>query len=299
MATLLHVSSAAALPLRARSAVGRAPGSHVCIRSKRTSGEHALITFNADLGWTVRDLGSRNGTLVDGTPLGGGVRAPLNVGTELCFGEPSEVWRVQDLAPPAPMATDGNVWVQGEDGLLGVPDLEDPALIIEGTPRGWMCGDASVGDGQVLTHEGQSWTLHLPTALSATAAHGAVLLERCTMRCAVSADEEFIQVQVGLPGGAVDLPARSHHEVLLMLARRRLEDAADSDLASAEHGWMYRADLQKALRASANQVYIGLHRIRKEFEGLGIVDGHDVIETRRTTRQVRLAISDLNVRSLS
>lgn len=299
MALLLHVASGASLPLRARTGVGRAPSCHVHIPRKQTSGEHALITYAPEVGWTIRDLGSRNGTLVDGRPLTPGTRAPLAVGTLLCFGASTEEWRLESIDPPAVMATDGTVWVEGEDDLLGLPDLDDPALVIQGTPIGWFCADEPVHDGQVLSSNGRDWTLCLPSELSATASHGTALVKNCSLQCNVSADEEFIQVHVGLPDGTVELPPRSHHEVLLVLARRRLSDADEAAIGPIEQGWMYRADLQKALRASANQIYIGLHRLRKEFEALGIIDGHDVIEARRTTRQVRLAIDQLTVQSMS
>ncbi len=51
-----------------RVTLGRAPGNRIVIHDERASRQHAEI-FTTDAGWFVRDLGSRNGTLVEGSPL--------------------------------------------------------------------------------------------------------------------------------------------------------------------------------------------------------------------------------------
>ncbi len=48
--------------------IGRASSSQVVVRSERCSRQHALL-FHQDEGWILRDLDSRNGTLVDGKPI--------------------------------------------------------------------------------------------------------------------------------------------------------------------------------------------------------------------------------------
>lgn len=301
MATFLHVPTGESVYLRARSVVGRGRRAHVRSTSRRCSGEHALITYAPDgnaAGWTVRDLGSRNGTFLDGQVLPAGGRAQLKVGSEVCFGDEEEVWRLTSDREPVALATDGTVWVEGEIDLLGLPDLEDPQVIVERTPRGWFVGDEPVQDLHTVEVDGTTWTLHLSEELPATAEAGKLTLEQCGLRFAVSSDEEYVIVYPRLPDRELELAPRAHHELLLLLARQRLQDAADVDTPEAEHGWMYSTEVQKAVRASSNQVYVSIHRIRKEFAALGIVDGHDIVERRRTTRQVRIAIRDLTVQPL-
>jgi pSer/pThr/pTyr-binding forkhead associated (FHA) protein len=50
------------------------------------SGAHAQITYEARQGLTLRDLGSTNGTRIDGSPLGSHVVALTDTGQEITFG---------------------------------------------------------------------------------------------------------------------------------------------------------------------------------------------------------------------
>jgi pSer/pThr/pTyr-binding forkhead associated (FHA) protein/S1-C subfamily serine protease len=50
------------------------------------SGAHAQITYEARQGLSLRDLGSTNGTQVDGAPLGGRIVALSDTGQEITFG---------------------------------------------------------------------------------------------------------------------------------------------------------------------------------------------------------------------
>lgn len=54
---------------------------------------------------------------------------------------------------------------------------------------------------------------------------------------------------------------------------------------------MYRDDLRKELRMSTNRFYVSLHRLKKEFEDLGV----EVFEHRKTTHQIRLAVSEITL----
>jgi len=64
--------------------VGRRPTAAVVVLHGTISREHAEL-FQGDGGWQVRDLGSRNGTWVDGLRVQG--RAPLASVSQLRFGE--------------------------------------------------------------------------------------------------------------------------------------------------------------------------------------------------------------------
>jgi len=73
-----------------RILVGRAPSADVRIDDPRVSRLHARIEMRDD-GVYVEDLGSRNGTLVDGSPVVSGRQ--LAVGDEITLGTASIIFR--------------------------------------------------------------------------------------------------------------------------------------------------------------------------------------------------------------
>ena len=56
-------------PLRPLTSIGRAPSSTIVIDASYVSQEHALLIERAGQ-WSLEDLGSRNGTLLNGVILG-------------------------------------------------------------------------------------------------------------------------------------------------------------------------------------------------------------------------------------
>ena len=58
-------------PLADGATIGRAVGSPIRIDDEFVSGQHARLRRNGD-DWVVADLGSTNGTFVNGMPAGGG-----------------------------------------------------------------------------------------------------------------------------------------------------------------------------------------------------------------------------------
>ena len=65
--------------------IGRAPGNDVVVPEPSISKHHCDVVVGRD-GWILRDLGSRNGTRVDGTPLEPHVAVPLRSGHHLELG---------------------------------------------------------------------------------------------------------------------------------------------------------------------------------------------------------------------
>src|SRR5690606_11210201 len=69
-------------PLR----IGRAPGNGLVLADQYASSSHAELVPAGD-GWAVRDLGSSNGTLLNGRRLVSGPIQPLRDGDTLTIGE--------------------------------------------------------------------------------------------------------------------------------------------------------------------------------------------------------------------
>ena len=66
--------------------VGRTEPADIIVAVPTVSGRHAMLRVG-DGGVTVTDLGSTNGTNVDGQELGGMKSASLTVGSSLFFGD--------------------------------------------------------------------------------------------------------------------------------------------------------------------------------------------------------------------
>ncbi len=309
MAVLENLGGDGPVVLEPRHLVGRSTGNDTRILEPAVSGEHALFLWTGS-GWELRDLGSRNGTWVGDRQLRPGDRVTVTAGARIAFGDPQVRWVLAtDSAPSAVAWTDTGV-VEGEGRFLGLPNADDPQVLVELEQDGaWVVvaeGESRPAQhGEELRVGDATFRLGLPGGRTQEVPQTAELREISLDRrvdvigldFAVSADEEYIEVTARLAGQEEAIKPRAHHELLLVLARRRLEDASEG-VAASEQGWVYTSDVRSMLRISANQFYVMSHRCRKELEDLGVVDAGRIIEKRTTSRQVRIGVADLSVRSL-
>ena len=303
---VLRSPSGQAIVLRAHHLVGRARSMHTQIVAPEVSAQHAVLTWR-NAGWELRDLGSRNGTRVDGmacTPLTGPVR--LQVGQVVCFGDHKHAFSVVNLAPPGVFAetVDGGETRMGEALHLALPEDDDPHVLVMLEPsEGWVqsteAGQQPVHDGQVLDVRGTSWVLHLPESLPETidASPGEPSGPSFGLQFRVSADEEHVEVTVSTGAQAWPVKPRVDQYALLTLARARIQDA-ERGVAEGEQGWLYTTDLAKGLRINLNRLYVMLHRGRKQIDAVLCGAGAVLIERRPMSKQVRIGTGTLEVSRL-
>lgn len=286
--------------LLAHHLVGRSRAMHIQLSAAAVSAQHAAFNWT-ERGWTLRDLGSRNGTWLNGERLVPGQDVATTVGASIEFGAPEERYTLITDAPPSPSARHGDHVVEGSPDLLPLPSPDAPLVLIY-----WLAGtgwvrvadelEIPVRDGEALVVEGASWVLSLPEPLIPTVNQHTRLIgvEHLSLKFRVSADEEHVQLEAAWGPHQHSFPPRSHHYLLLTLARARFSDQK-AGVSDAEAGWRTSSELARMLRCSTNQVYVSLHRSRRELEALDGLDGAAVLERRELSRQVRLAAGTMVV----
>jgi hypothetical protein len=290
------------ITLGSRCLIGRHTACDLRVDRPRVSGEHAVVHWTGDR-WELRDLGSRNGTVADGRKLVAGKWAVLGPGSTFTLG--GEVtFRLDDASPPGPSARHAKTGLlrSAVDGLLVLPDDESPELSIFEDHTGlWVAedGDGSrrVADRDIVIVDGEGWVLDLPSAAGATVEPSGALVtvEAISIHFAVSRDEEHVEVTVFHGGGQSSLPARTHHYLLLTLARRILDDEGASP---AERGWVDRETLCRMLATDPRRLNVDIFRVRKQLADLGIYGAAGIIARRPGTGQLRLGTHRVEVHKL-
>jgi len=299
MALLANGDARTVLP--AHGIFGRSSTCTVRLASGQASSEHARISYRNGT-WTLRDLGSKNGTFVNGECLPRGASRALCQGDALAFGDSEVVWILEDASAPTAVARrlpTGEMLV-AEDGLLALPSPTHPAAtLFEVEGRKWeidLDGEIRpVEDGETIEAGGETFALHLPISpVSTIEARAPEPSRPVDLVFRVSSDEEAVEVTAQ---GRVLTP-RAHHYTWLTLARARLRDREAAALAEPQQGWLFVDDLCRMLSMDENKLNVEIYRIRKDAASLGLASAAVVIERRRASRQLRIGTDRILVRPL-
>ncbi|MBK7826389.1 FHA domain-containing protein [Nannocystis sp.] len=303
MGVLRAQESGHTLQLPARCLIGRSRACDLVLGEPQVSSQHAALEWNGSK-WEVCDLGSRNGTHVNGLRLAAGERVPIRRGAELRFGRESPAWLLADDGGPSLMAVQ---LATGESqlaagGYLVLPDAERPEVAVYQDARGvWVAEtrgeQASLEDRAVIAvANGAVWRVHLPSLGDGTLKENEppLLIGMLLLRFSFTRDEEHVELRALHGERCLDLQARAYHYPLLLLARQRLADRA-AGLAESEQGWIRQDELLKQLRIDENYLHISLHRARTQLGKLGVADVAGLVERRSGTRQLRLGVARLEL----
>lgn len=270
------------------------------VEDPRVSSEHAVVVHNG-AGWELKDLGSKNGTIVGRKQLAPDDRALLLLGTRFTLGGRSVMFEMIDIEAPGPVARGvrtGAVRVSAK-GMLALPDDNEPAVtVFAGFEGPWVAessdGQREVVDGDVIAAGGEEWRLELPVPSSATLDTMRIgpTIEMATLRFLVSRDEEHVKVTALFDGKEKELAPRSFHYLLLTLARAWLEDAG---APPGDRGWVDREDLCRMLHIDASNLNVDVYRARGQIAGLGIHGAAGLVVRRADSGQLRLGVQRVEV----
>jgi hypothetical protein len=305
MGALRELSSGQIRVLEPEHVVGRASSCSLRLGERHVSARHALLRARGGH-WTLRDLGSRNGTFVDGKALKAGEEAVVRRGSRIAFGRPGPEWELVDDSAPHAMIVpvDGGEPLLLEGDLLALPSSDDPRATLYRADGAWVLErpDDSVTpvmNQQTFDVAGRIWRFCCAeddTVCASTMTHPSVGIDarQLLLSFSVSTDEETVQLQASCGGKSFDLGVRKHHYLLLTLARRRIQDVAHG-LPDSNCGWIDHDELAHDPSMTGPQLNLDVFRIREQFAAAGIVDAAGVIERRPRARQLRIGTGHLSV----
>lgn len=271
MAVIENIATAQKVLLLTEHVIGRHnDNAHTHLPEANVSRVHALVVWNG-LQWLVKDS-STNGTYINGRLLKKSESATLKKGDKLQFGSiANAVWifkngdaPVSRLVSQAPGLMDIEL-----TGLVGLPSDDEPTVQLFESPEGdWLCetdgSTAILRSGDLVGVKGSYWRfMDARPSAETQEMRDALTPVVCDIHAAfnVSKNEEHVSLDLTVNGESVSLGERSHHYLLLILARHRLKDAA---LPESEQGWVYSEELSRLLRLSETHVNIQIYRIRKQ-----------------------------------
>jgi hypothetical protein len=299
----LENDQGASCTLWADHLIGRAPDASLRLEESAVSWRHASVRWTGR-GWELQDLGSLNGTFLNGARIDPGTRTLLRVGSRLRFGDSGGEWLVVDVDPPDAVATalDDGTRVSPQDGLIVLPSPEAPELslfrradgawIAEGSDRVWEPerDEIVLAGGRRFRFEPGSVVHATSISLGTRLSPGSIALE-----FAVSRNEEQVDLCIVHAAQRIALKPRAHSYLLLTLARSRLADQADETLPASSHGWIEQSRLLRMLATTLSQLTLDIYRARRQFTDAGVIDSAQIVERRPSSRELRIGVERLAI----
>jgi hypothetical protein len=256
-------------------------------------------------GWRLRDLGTRNGTTINGRACGDGWHDVV-AGDQIHFGGADEAWDlVEDGRPPPAAVSESGETVLGHGDVLVLPDEEHAVLSVHADGGRWRLDDGTVvrdvdHEGTVEV-DGTPWELLLPDAHHATTTPGeSPWLDPDVTTVVFEYDRPEEHVRITLEQGALQrrLPERSFFFMLLLLARAREHDATVRGLSDEEAGWIDSAVFADQVKLRPKTVNLYVFRARELVARHGLVDAARIVERRPLTQQLRFGLRSVRMVAL-
>ena len=283
--------------------IGREPTAALRFDDESVSWRHASVRWTGHA-WELQDLGSTNGTFVNGQRIAPGARAVLRSGFELRFGDSRETWRVASADPPATSVVDLETGQRlfGLDDLIAIPPTADPELFLSRQATGvWIAEQGErvwePSDLELLRVGSRQYRFEPSAPVHATRAGRQMTPAGLSLEFAVSLNEEHVAITIVHSERRTPLRPRAHGYVLLTLARLREKDQSDPALSPESHGWVYQDQLIKMLATTPTQLAVDIYRARQQFNEAGVADAAQLVERRSMTHELRLGVPHLSIRS--
>ncbi|MCF2908044.1 FHA domain-containing protein [Pseudoalteromonas sp. DL2-H2.2] len=242
------------------------------------SRHHAIIE-HANNTWLIRDV-STNGIWINDKKIDKNLPYQLWENDKIDFAAPGQnsyvVANLNANCQYLVSQTNANEVIELENQIL-LPNDEEASHIVyfDALLNYWFLEDLNTSDrqalidGGVVSLFGQQWLFYCANTSTMTKhLDNQPIVKPIALNFSVSQDEEKTDLTLELEGQEIDLGCRTHHYLMLLLARTRIDDKQNGmDIES--QGWLYREDLAKALGVQTNHMNIMVHRARKQLTEAG------------------------------
>lgn len=278
--------------------IGRSKNCELCLEGVAVSGAHASLRWRGTH-WELRDLGSRNGTMVNSNSTPKGEWLHLSVGALITFGDNSESWHLVNADGPEIQVVhlNGSAPLLLENNVIAIPDSTAPTCSIFQVEGRWHLEFEEcvrpIASKFIFTVNGNAMRFECPVDMSRTpACFPEIELNTLELCFQVSRDEESVSLELEGSDGNRVLPIRSCFYLGLVLARRLLRDLEKRE---PDPGWLELKTLATLAPelASASLVNVAVHRFRRQLGAANIVDAGRIVEPR--PGQLRLGTSRVRV----
>ena len=280
MAYLNPQNSNQRLYLRDTHIIGRR--THECdttILSPQISRSHAIIEWDQDR-WLLSSTG-RNGIRIDDKFFSSCVRMPLSEQQRLEFPDThSTTFLVANIDPPENLLIQKNKTINQSFCLEQyqlIPSEENPEYLIflsdiDGTWYSQQVDQANSIDptpmahGDKITTRQGNFELFIGNTFQepTQALTQPCTLDEFTFCFTLSLDEETTNLRLESRDLSIDLDIRSHHDLLVHLARIAMEDWL-SGLPRNDQGWIDNELLAREIGLETSHINILLYRAKKQI----------------------------------
>jgi hypothetical protein len=277
MAYLLDVAAEAYFPLAPHHTFGRlAKGVDTHIDKPYVSKLHAAIEWNG-AHWCIKHLGL-NGTWINGIAMTQGETRKLALNDEITLASQADPgFKVMELRAPgdmlwpliSPHQSHAPIYLSRYH-LLPEEDAPELAIYFDEQAQQWYREAIAeeneaqpLNDGDLVQYSAGDWQFVRAQIFGPTEAKSARHLNDFEFVFHLSLDEETTQLELRQQQ-IVDFGIRTHHYLLLQLARHRADDALRG-LDSKSQGWVYAEDLALELGLDSTHMNIQIFRARKQL----------------------------------
>lgn len=283
---------------------GRHPNtSHTVLKNPDASRMHATIFWDGQH-WLLQDSSS-NGTYVNGKLILPGSKQCLAKDDKIHFASlKGDTWQMLDVRPPKSLLIPVSTGLKTIelDNFSVLPNEESPEITLYMSPNGhWVCesqsGISVLKTGDLVGCNKQTWRF-----IEARASEETKYLESNVLPNSpqigiffdVSQNEEHVSFKFRMGDYEFDLGQRNHHYLMLLLARRRIQDK-ENGLDTDEQGWIDKDQLAKMLGLNESHINIQVYRFRKQVVELLPRSYNLPPAIERRTGEIRFAYDDINI----